>query len=130
MNNRNERTNLIQIKSNQTKYQIHGKPITQDARNIARIVVELARTPIRLEANTFIHPNRKWWWMTKDGTVDFPEYVAPYSGIEYGGDGYGSISGSGSVSGASSVGSGGTFFSPPLSPTVMTAPPSPMLSMR
>ncbi|KAA1471259.1 hypothetical protein DENSPDRAFT_775988 [Dentipellis sp. KUC8613] len=40
-----------------------------DARNIARIVTELARRGIRLEPNTFIHPNRRWAWMGKHGQV-------------------------------------------------------------
>jgi len=40
-----------------------------DTRNIARIVVELAKRGIRLEPNTVIHPGRRWQWMGKPGQV-------------------------------------------------------------
>lgn len=79
--------------------------------------------------------------MTKDGTVDFPEYVAPYSGPEYaavddvivaGGGSYGGFSASPSPpSSFGSGGAGGGFRSPQVQPTrIFTAPPSPTLSMR
>ncbi|KAG6376087.1 hypothetical protein JVT61DRAFT_2058 [Boletus reticuloceps] len=41
----------------------------QDARNIARIVIELARRGIRLEPNTRINPKRRWQWMGRPGEV-------------------------------------------------------------
>ncbi|KAI9566496.1 ribonuclease H-like domain-containing protein [Boletus coccyginus] len=40
-----------------------------DTRNIARIVIELARRGIRLEPNTPINPNRRWQWMGRPGEV-------------------------------------------------------------
>ncbi|KAG6335879.1 hypothetical protein ID866_3216 [Astraeus odoratus] len=40
-----------------------------DTRNIARIVIELARRGIRLEPNTSINPNRRWQWMGRQGEV-------------------------------------------------------------
>ncbi|KAG9318416.1 ribonuclease H-like domain-containing protein [Chiua virens] len=40
-----------------------------DTRNIARIVIELARRGIRLEPNTPINPNKRWQWMGKPGEV-------------------------------------------------------------
>ncbi|KAF8136290.1 ribonuclease H-like domain-containing protein [Boletus edulis] len=40
-----------------------------DARNIARIVIELARRGIRLEPNTPINPKRRWQWMGRPGEV-------------------------------------------------------------
>jgi len=40
-----------------------------DSRNIARIVVELARRGIRLVPNTTIQPGRRWPWMGKSGQV-------------------------------------------------------------
>ena len=41
----------------------------QDSRNIARIVVELARRGVRLVPNTPIQPGRRWPWMGKSGEV-------------------------------------------------------------
>ncbi|KAF8497082.1 ribonuclease H-like domain-containing protein [Russula emetica] len=40
-----------------------------DSRNIARIVLELARRGIRLVPNTPIQPGRRWPWMGKSGQV-------------------------------------------------------------
>jgi len=40
-----------------------------DARNIARIVTELAKRGIRLEPNTAILASRRWQWMGKPGQV-------------------------------------------------------------
>lgn len=40
-----------------------------DTRNIARIVVELARRGVRLRPNTPINPNRRWPWMGRYGKV-------------------------------------------------------------
>ncbi|KAH9998967.1 ribonuclease H-like domain-containing protein [Russula vinacea] len=40
-----------------------------DSRNIARIVVELARRGVRLVPNTPIQPGRRWPWMGKSGEV-------------------------------------------------------------
>jgi len=40
-----------------------------DARNVARIVAELARKGSRLEANTAINPARRWDWMGNTGQV-------------------------------------------------------------
>jgi len=40
-----------------------------DTRNIARIVVELARKGVRLEANTVIQQGRRWPWMGKTGEI-------------------------------------------------------------
>ncbi|KAI0637192.1 ribonuclease H-like domain-containing protein [Trametes polyzona] len=40
-----------------------------DTRNIARLVVELARRGWKLEPNTPINPNRRWPWMGKRGRV-------------------------------------------------------------
>lgn len=40
-----------------------------DSRNIARIVIELARRGIRLVPNTPIQPGRRWPWMGKSGQV-------------------------------------------------------------
>jgi len=45
-----------------------------DARNIARIVTELARRSVRLQPNIIINPNRRWQWMGKSGEV-LDEYV-------------------------------------------------------
>ncbi|TFY81962.1 hypothetical protein EWM64_g2045 [Hericium alpestre] len=41
----------------------------KDSRNIARIVIELARRGICLQPNTFIHPGRRWAWMGKHGQI-------------------------------------------------------------
>lgn len=83
----------------------------QDTRNISRILIELARTPMRIEPNTFIHPNRRWWWMTRDGRVDFPDYVKPYSGAEYQYLGEGDASAMGSAGSFGSAGSAGSYTS-------------------
>lgn len=40
-----------------------------DTRNIARVLIELARQGIRLEPNTPINPNRRWGWMGRPGEV-------------------------------------------------------------
>ncbi|PIL23802.1 hypothetical protein GSI_13553 [Ganoderma sinense ZZ0214-1] len=40
-----------------------------DARNICRLLIELARRGWRLEPNTRINPNRRWPWMGKRGNV-------------------------------------------------------------
>ncbi|KAL5529068.1 hypothetical protein ACEPAG_5042 [Sanghuangporus baumii] len=40
-----------------------------DTRNIARVVVELAKRGIRLEPNTPIYPGRRWQWMGKPGQI-------------------------------------------------------------
>ncbi|KAH7889768.1 ribonuclease H-like domain-containing protein [Phlebopus sp. FC_14] len=40
-----------------------------DTRNVARIVIELARRGVRLEPNTPINPNRRWQWMGGPGEV-------------------------------------------------------------
>jgi 3'-5' exoribonuclease 1 len=51
-----------------------------DTRNIARIVTELARRCVRLQPNTVIHLNRRWFWMGKYGQVleeYFPHVPAP-----------------------------------------------------
>ncbi|KAJ8481235.1 hypothetical protein ONZ51_g6138 [Trametes cubensis] len=40
-----------------------------DTRNIARLVIELARRGWKLEPNTPINPNRRWPWMGKRGKV-------------------------------------------------------------
>ena len=42
---------------------------TQDARNVCRLLIELARRGWRLEPNTRINPNRRWPWMGKRGKV-------------------------------------------------------------
>lgn len=42
---------------------------TQDTRNIARIVTELACRGIPLVPNTTIYPGRRWRWMGKHGQV-------------------------------------------------------------
>lgn len=41
----------------------------QDARNITRILVELAKRGLKLEPNTAINPNRRWPWMGKRGKI-------------------------------------------------------------
>ncbi|KAI9457757.1 ribonuclease H-like domain-containing protein [Lactarius psammicola] len=40
-----------------------------DSRNIARIIVELARRGTRLVPNTLIRPERRWPWMGKSGQI-------------------------------------------------------------
>ncbi|KAI1787933.1 ribonuclease H-like domain-containing protein [Ganoderma leucocontextum] len=40
-----------------------------DARNVCRLLIELARRGWRLEPNTHINPNRRWPWMGKRGKV-------------------------------------------------------------
>ncbi|KAJ2917626.1 hypothetical protein MD484_g2804, partial [Candolleomyces efflorescens] len=47
----------------------------QDARNLARIVTELARRGIPLTPNTLVKPNRRWSWMGKRGQV-LEEFVS------------------------------------------------------
>ena len=49
---------------------------TQDTRNVARIVIELARRGMPLRANTGINPHRRWPWMGKNGKI-LEEYVSP-----------------------------------------------------
>ncbi|KAJ8587996.1 hypothetical protein M405DRAFT_793677 [Rhizopogon salebrosus TDB-379] len=48
-----------------------GRPHSgiDDARNIARILAELARRGVRLVPNTSIRPNRRWHWMGRPGEV-------------------------------------------------------------
>lgn len=48
----------------------------QDARNIARIVAELARRGVRLQPNCIIDPRRRWHWMGKQGEI--LEYTLAY----------------------------------------------------
>ena len=48
----------------------------QDTRNVARIVVELARRGMPLRANTSINPYRRWPWMGKNGKI-LEQHVAP-----------------------------------------------------
>lgn len=43
--------------------------VLQDARNVCRLLIELARRGWRLEPNTRINPNRRWPWMGKRGKV-------------------------------------------------------------
>jgi 3'-5' exoribonuclease 1 len=50
--------------------------LTQDARNIARIVAELARRGVCLEPNCIIDPRRRWHWMGKRGEI--LEYTLAY----------------------------------------------------
>jgi len=40
-----------------------------DTRNIAKIVIELARRDVRLLPNTRIHLGRRWLWMGKSGHI-------------------------------------------------------------
>ncbi|PCH38334.1 hypothetical protein WOLCODRAFT_65071 [Wolfiporia cocos MD-104 SS10] len=40
-----------------------------DTRNIARILIELARRGVRLMPNTSINPKRRWPWMGKRGKI-------------------------------------------------------------
>jgi len=40
-----------------------------DARNIARIVAELARRGVCLEPNCVVDPRRRWHWMGKRGEI-------------------------------------------------------------
>ncbi|KAI0340609.1 hypothetical protein BDW22DRAFT_1360017 [Trametopsis cervina] len=49
-----------------------------DTRNVARIVIELARRGMLLKPNTAINPHRRWPWMGRNGKV-LEEYVAPFS---------------------------------------------------
>ncbi|CEL52473.1 3'-5' exonuclease eri1 OS=Schizosaccharomyces pombe (strain 972 / ATCC 24843) GN=eri1 PE=1 SV=1 [Rhizoctonia solani AG-1 IB] len=44
-----------------------------DARNVARILVELGKREVRLEPNTVIHPRKRWPWMARDGQIHFDE---------------------------------------------------------
>jgi hypothetical protein len=41
----------------------------QDSRNIARVIIELARRGVRLMPNTQIRPGRRWPWMGKSGQI-------------------------------------------------------------
>ncbi|CAL1704142.1 unnamed protein product [Somion occarium] len=49
-----------------------------DTRNVARIIVELARRGMRLRPNTPINPNRRWPWMGRYGKIleDYVVYPA------------------------------------------------------
>jgi len=40
-----------------------------DTRNVAKIVIELARRYVRLWPNTKINPSRRWPWMGKSGQI-------------------------------------------------------------
>lgn len=40
-----------------------------DARNLCRIMESLASRNVSLEANMFVNPNRRWYWMGRDGVV-------------------------------------------------------------
>ncbi|KAF8633705.1 hypothetical protein AX17_004363 [Amanita inopinata Kibby_2008] len=40
-----------------------------DSRNISRILAELARRGITLKPNTTINPNKRWYWMGKNGQI-------------------------------------------------------------
>ncbi|KAG8971539.1 hypothetical protein FRB90_010474, partial [Tulasnella sp. 427] len=42
-----------------------------DARNICRIMQSLSSRNVSLEANMFVNPNRRWYWMGREGVV-FP----------------------------------------------------------
>lgn len=42
---------------------------SQDSRNVARVITELARRGISLYPNTSVHPNRRWQWMGKRGQI-------------------------------------------------------------
>lgn len=44
-----------------------------DTRNIARVVAELGRRGVRLEANTRIHQGRTWPWMGKTNSGEIRE---------------------------------------------------------
>lgn len=44
-------------------------PFLQDSRNIARIIIELARRGVGLVPNTPIKPGRRWPWMGRSGQV-------------------------------------------------------------
>jgi len=47
-----------------------------DTRNIARVLIELARRGVRLEPNLRIHPERRWYWMgTQPGEI-YEEYFS------------------------------------------------------
>ncbi|KAI0797790.1 ribonuclease H-like domain-containing protein [Abortiporus biennis] len=49
-----------------------------DTRNVARIVIELARRGMRLRPNTPINPNRRWPWMGKYGKIlEYQVFPAP-----------------------------------------------------
>ncbi|KZV70484.1 hypothetical protein PENSPDRAFT_631673 [Peniophora sp. CONT] len=51
-----------------------------DTRNIARIVVELARRGVRLLPNTAIRPDRRWYWMGRYGQI-IEDYFPPASAV-------------------------------------------------
>ncbi|KZT11478.1 uncharacterized protein LAESUDRAFT_734322 [Laetiporus sulphureus 93-53] len=40
-----------------------------DARNIARILIELAKRGVRIQTNTTINPNKRWPWMGRRGKI-------------------------------------------------------------
>lgn len=52
----------------------------QDTRNIARIVIELARRGVRLQPNTAIRPDRRWYWMGRYGEI-IEDYFPPAPGV-------------------------------------------------
>jgi 3'-5' exoribonuclease 1 len=43
--------------------------LPQDSRNIARIIIELARRGVRLVPNTPIRLERRWPWMGRSGQI-------------------------------------------------------------
>ncbi|OJA10417.1 hypothetical protein AZE42_03547 [Rhizopogon vesiculosus] len=51
--------------------EFQGRPHSgiDDARNLARIMAELARRGVRLIPNASIRPNRRWYWMGRPGEV-------------------------------------------------------------
>jgi 3'-5' exoribonuclease 1 len=51
------------------RFSIWHSPTPQDSRNIARIIIELARRGVRLTPNTPIQPGRRWPWMGKSGQI-------------------------------------------------------------
>jgi len=45
-------------------------PFSQDAKNIARILIEVESRGIILEPNRFVRPgDRRWGWMGEKGTI-------------------------------------------------------------
>lgn len=52
-----------------------------DTRNVARIVVELARRGMPLKPNTPINPNRRWHWMGKSGKVLEDHILSAYTSL-------------------------------------------------
>jgi len=51
--------------------EFQGRPHSgiDDARNVARIMAELAHRGVRLIPNASIRPNRRWYWMGRPGEV-------------------------------------------------------------